>query len=459
MAILGPNGAGKSSLIKAIYGELPYVRGSISYHHHTQPRDVIGYVSFDLQEDVMVREDHRDMASSFAGKHGDHQKASDTIREGCPERMVDKEMFDRVVDRLGIRYVLNRGVRYLSSGELRKVLIARALMKSPPILILDEPFAGLDVASRKILQETIGELMADGLHVILVTHRQEEIFSQVTHILCIKDGAVYLKGRRQDILTPENMKALYGSQSEKSHLPREGRLLRRRRDGRNSEIMVRMKNVTVKYGDTIILDRLNWTVRRGENWAVVGPNGSGKSTLLSLITADHPQAYANEINLFGQRRGSGEDIWEIKKHLGVVSSELQVRYRRDMTSFDVVASGLFDSVGLYRHLQEGQRDAVRHWMDFFSITDMGEKIFTRLSYGERRMILLARAMVKAPEMLILDEPCQGLDRKNRRLLLDMVEMIGTHTGTTMIYVTHFAEEMPACINRVLPLIRLSAGAC
>jgi molybdate transport system ATP-binding protein len=213
--------------------------------------------------------------------------------------------------------------------------------------------------------------------------------------------------------------------------------------------------VVVKYGDVTILNRLDWTVRRGENWAIIGPNGSGKSTLLSLINADHPQAYANEIYLFGQRRGSGEDIWEIKKHIGMVSSELQIRYKHDITAHDVVASGFFDSTGLYRHLNREQRGQVQRWLDFFGIADLSDRIFTRLSYGERRMILLARAMVKSPELLILDEPCQGLDRKNRRLLLEMIEMIGQTTDTTLLYVTHFEEEIPSCVNRILRLTRSS----
>ena len=450
-AVLGPNGAGKSSLVKALIGDLPHVRGKITRHFRKKVREAIGYVSFDLQECLMAREDVRDMGSSFAGRQDDHLKAREAILEGFFDRPVDMGTFNRIVDLLGISYLLNRGIRYLSSGEIRKVIISRALMKSPAMLILDEPFAGLDAHSRKTIQETIEGLMADGMQVILVTHRQEEIFPSISNIICIRNGKVFLQGPRDEVLTPGNLKSLYSRRQDKNPrcLPQE-HIVRAVADG-PADIIVKMMHVTVKYGEATILDRLDWTVKRGENWAVAGPNGSGKSTLLSLITADHPQAYANEIYLFGQRRGTGDSIWDIKRHIGMISPELQVRYKRDIKSYDVIASGLFDSVGLYRRLTVTQKEQVEKWLSFFGIADFAERIFTRLSYGERRMILLARAMVKSPELLILDEPCQGLDRENRRLLLDMVEMIGSQTHTTVIYVTHFEDELPKCTNHILRL--------
>lgn len=457
-AVLGPNGAGKSSLTKAIVGGLPCVQGTITHHYKKTPQDAIGYVSFDLQEYIIAQEDTKDMTRYFAGKTGEQQKTQRTILEGFQSRPVDWAVFDEIVDLLDLRYLLNRSVRYLSTGEMRKVIIARTLMKGPSILILDEPFSGLDVASRNVLQETVGDLMARGLQVLLVTHRQDEIFAGITHVICIKNGSVYLQGTRETVLTPENLKGLYAG-SKKKTLPRLSEVSFRREfpDG-EPEVLVEMNQVTVQYSGVTILDRLDWTVRRGENWAVIGENGSGKTTLLSLIAGDHPQAYANEIKLFGKRRGSGEDIWEIKQHIGIVSSELQIRYKREISAFDVVASGLFDTVGLFRKPNPEQRRQVEQWLGFLGLTEMSGRIFTRLSYGERRMVLLARAMVKSPEMLILDEPCQGLDRENRQLLLDMIEMIGSRTNTTLLYVSHFDDEVPKCIDHVLHLKKREGAA-
>ena len=202
---------------------------------------------------------------------------------------------------------------------------------------------------------------------------------------------------------------------------------------------------------------LDWTVRRGENWAVVGPNGAGKTTLLNLITGDNLQGYANKISLFGVPRGTGETLWEIREKIGVVSPELQVKYRRGIQVRDVVASGLFSSIGLFRRLGAGQRRVVEDWMDLLGILPMAERPFDGLSYGERRMALIARAMVKSPLLLILDEPCQGLDRANRRSMLKLIDRIGSSTNTRIIYVSHYEEEIPTCTNRVLRLARVPAG--
>jgi molybdate transport system ATP-binding protein len=176
---------------------------------------------------------------------------------------------------------------------------------------------------------------------------------------------------------------------------------------------------------------------------------------MSLINADHPQVYANEIYLFGKRRGSGETIWEIKERIGAVSSELQVRYRKADTVYDVIASGLFASIGLYRKLNPEHHRRIQQWIDILGISGMADRTFTHLSYGERRMVLLARSMVKSPAILILDEPCQGLDRGNRAALLNINDIIGRDTETSLLYVTHYEDEMPQCISHMLRLTRYS----
>jgi molybdate transport system ATP-binding protein len=284
-----------------------------------------------------------------------------------------------------------------------------------------------------------------------VSHRADEIPAAIGHVLCVKDCRVVLQGRREEVL------AGWQRMSDDDErpaicLPRE-----KTRETEAPEILVEMKGVTVKFADVTILDGLDWTVRRGENWAVLGPNGSGKTTLLSLITGDNLQGYANEIRLFGMLKGSGESLWDIREKIGVVSSELQVRYRKGIQVRDVVASGLFDSIGLFRRLSPEDRRMVEDWMDLLGILPMAERAFEGLSYGERRMALIARAMVKSPLLLILDEPCQGLDPANRRKMLKLIDRIGAGTGTRIVYVSHYADEMPSCINRVLRLDRLGSG--
>jgi molybdate transport system ATP-binding protein len=216
-----------------------------------------------------------------------------------------------------------------------------------------------------------------------------------------------------------------------------------------------MKNVTVRYNGIPVLDGLDWTVRRGENWAVVGPNGSGKTTLLHLISADLPQAYANDIMLFGRRRGSGESIWEIKRRIGMVGAEMQFAYGKPITALETVLSGFFDSVGLYRTADRNQVSAAKRWMDDLGIGHLQDRRQDRLSCGEQRLVLVTRAVVKSPELLLLDEPCQGLDAANRRRVLSLIDTIGSRTPTQIITVTHHRDETLPCIHRELRLSRLS----
>jgi molybdate transport system ATP-binding protein len=451
-AILGPNGAGKSSLVRVLIGDVPYVRGSITYHFPQHPSEIIGYVSSELQEQLIAREKFQDMSRYFAGKLYDFEKARATILAGDHDGRDGLPDLGKIVDILGISHLLDRGMRYLSSGEMRQVLIARALIKSPKLLILDEPFAGIDAGSRKKIAESIAELVKQGLQIVLVTHRVQEIFPFISNILFIKNGKVLMQGKRNDILTTESLNHLYdvkyfdhGFASDKK---KSGAV---RGTSYRNGILVDMRNVSVKYRNMLVLNNLNWAVRRYENWAIVGPSGSGKTTLLSLIAGDNPQAYANEIYLFGKRRGSGESIWDIKARIGMVSSEIQMLYRKEITACDVVASGIFDSIGLYRNLDSGHKREVNRWIEFFDISHIANSIFTHLSFGERRMVLLARSMVKAPELLILDEPCQGLDQENRKHLMRLIEMIGIDTDTNLLYVTHYEDELPACIDHVLTL--------
>ncbi|HEX7534910.1 MAG TPA: ATP-binding cassette domain-containing protein, partial [Syntrophales bacterium] len=417
-AILGPNGAGKSSLVRVLTGDVPYVRGSISRHFPEHSSEMIGYVSSELQEHLIAREEFQDMSRYFSGRVDDFEKARTTILAGDHDGSDGSPDFVRIVNILGISHLLDRGIRYLSSGEMRKVIIARALIKSPRLLILDEPFAGIDSGSRRRIAESMAELVRQGLQIVLVTHRAQEILPFISNIIFIKNGKVLMQGKRNEILTTENLNRLY----DVKYFDHGFALDKRKSGAAKSEsyrngILVDMRNVSVKYGNTLVLNNLSWTVRRNENWAIVGPSGSGKSTLLSLIAGDNPQAYANEIYLFGKRRGSGESIWDIKEHIGMVSSEIQTLYRKEITSCDVVASGLFDSIGLYRNLNSERKRQVDKWIELFGISHIANNIFTHLSFGERRMVLLARSMVKSPELLILDEPCQGLDRENRKLFM------------------------------------------
>ena len=216
-------------------------------------------------------------------------------------------------------------------------------------------------------------------------------------------------------------------------------------DSEENEIL-NFQHVSIRYGKRTILKDLSWIVHQGEHWALSGENGSGKSTLLSLVCADNPQGYACDIRLFGRKRGSGESIWEIKKRIGYVSPEMHRAYLKDLPAIDIVASGLNDSIGLYCRPKPEQRVICQTWMDIFGIKNIADRTFLKLSSGEQRLCLLARAFVKDPELLILDEPLHGLDMKNRTLVKEVIETFCQRPEKTLIMVTHYQEELPPCIN-------------
>jgi molybdate transport system ATP-binding protein len=475
-AILGPNGSGKSTLVRSLWGGVPVQSGRIIYDFGDQEangnlipqRDAIGYVSFETHQSLMEHEELQADLREFAGKKDEVTTARDVILSGIlATRNVtppDEERLSRVADQLGIQVLLQRAITSLSTGEMRKTLIARALMKAPTLLILDEPYDGLDARSRVSLAESIDHLMTGPMRVILVVHRIEQIVPNITHVLFVKDGQLFKQGPKDDLLTSEQISQLYGCNLhlEKSH----GGYLVSYGPEKKEEIdtsvlyrdvldnvpktLIEMRDMTVTYGDLVVLDKVNWSMKKGENWVILGPNGSGKSTLLRLILGDNLQGYSNQLLLFGRQKGTGETLWEIKKHIGIVSSELQIQYRKKMSAFDVIASGFYDSIGLYQYPTPEQKVIVDAWIEILRIGDMAKQPYHHLSYGQKRMILLARAMVKSPTLLIVDEPCHGLDIRNRRRILNIIEMIG-ETPTNLLYVTNHKDEIPNCITHVMRL--------
>ena len=309
----------------------------------------------------------------------------------------------------------------LSSGELRKYQLRRALESGTKVLVIDNPYIGLDPQARKVLTRQLTELAATTT-LVLVLSRVAEIPPFITHVVPVADGQLGEK------------------------VPREAYL-----DAVLPPAVIRMRGVTISYGERVILDALDWTVREGEHWALTGANGSGKSTLLSLICADNPRAYACDIELFGRPRGSGETIWDIKRNIGYVSPELHRAFQVDAPALDIVASGLFDTEGLFRHPSAEQYACARRWMAEFDIEDLAEKPFLRLSSGDQRLCLVARAFVKDPRLYVLDEPLHGLDEPRRRRVKALLDRFCGAPGKTLLMVTHYPEEYPACIDHSLTL--------
>ena len=470
-AIVGPNGSGKTTLAKALFGGVPVVRGSVIHHfppakgnRSSSGRHSVGYVSPELFRELFEREELEAGFRDFSGRIHEITTAREVIARGLkksdyPEKEM-QERLQRLANKTGIGNILDRDICGLSTGELCKVLIAKSLMDDPELLILDEPFNGLDDSSRKVFAENLDRLIQGGMNVVLITHRFEEILPRMTHILYVKNGKIRAAGNKEDVLRfaarknngQDGLGSLLSAEGYIS--PASGKEDVQKSDNLSPEtgdVLIDMRDVTVRYGDTVVLDAFNWRVRDGQNWAILGENGAGKSTVLKVLLGDNLQSYSNDVRIFGRKKGDGVSIWEIKKQIGVVSTEFQAKYRKEVQAFDVVCSGFHDSIGLYRSCSEDQKKTAMHWMKTLGIEKLRGNSFDRLSYGQRKLTLIARAMVKSPLLLFLDEPCDGLDRANRDKILEIIEYIGRNTRTNLIYVTHHEDEMLPCITHRLTL--------
>jgi len=354
-----------------------------------------------------------------------------------PER---RALRQRLTSSLGLDRLLDQYVIALSSGELRKLQVTKTLLANPKTLILDSPFIGLDTEARQQLDELLHFLTKEeGLQVVMLLAREEDIPDWTEEVVRMDPPSLPPSPSRS--LPPPPSKR-GGEKTAPPLLEGDGGRL----EGGLFRPVVEMHNVTISYNGRTILGPVDWTIRQGECWALSGRNGSGKSTLLSLISADNPQGYACDISLFGRRRGSGESIWDIKKRIGYVSPEMHRSYQRQLPALQVVASGLKDTVGLYVRPTVEERELCLRWMDVFGVGHLAERSFLTLSGGEQRMVLLARAFVKSPDLLILDEPLHGLDAPNSQRAKDIIDTYCRQPRKTLLMVTHYEHELPPCIT-------------
>lgn len=459
IAIVGPNGGGKSMLVDIIIGRHPLVMTEPHYDFapSTKPlaADNIKYITFrdsygdiDGQYFLQQRWNQHEIDEETPRVGAELEKAYNISGKDTRER---RKMQAHLYELFHIRHLLDKYLILMSSGELRKFQLTKALLSEPRVLIMDNPFIGLDSETRDQLKELLTTLAHDhSLQVILVLSKTDDIPSFITHVVEVKDMRVGEKqSRKQYIETqkPVPSKVLTDEMEDIIiNLPYKDN------DYHTTEV-VKMNKVCIVYGERTILKELDWTVNNGDRWALSGQNGAGKSTLLSLVCADNPQSYACDIALFGNARGSGESIWDIKKHIGYVSPEMHRSYHRDIPAIRIVASGLKDTVGLYVRPDSSEYDICRLWMKIFGLEGKENTSFLKLSSGEQRLVLVARAFVKDPQLLILDEPLHGLDNVNRRLVKDVIEAFCLRHNKTLIMVTHYKEELPKCIDHSIFLRR------
>jgi molybdate transport system ATP-binding protein len=466
-AMVGANGSGKTLLARAIAGELPVMKGEIQYAFNLPagaiPEDFVVLLSFEQQK--ALAGDAPPAVRWFSAEQEEAPRVRQFLSQDSVEEVNPFEVRKRpagsaarfarlsrgITALLDIKPLLHSSLPSLSNGEMRKILLARALLKRPRLLILDDVFAGLDAAYREHLRVILDRLITHGsVRLLLIGPRPNELPEGITHILCVHNCRIAAQGPRRVMMRDPQICKLFGH--PKAKIIRSKRsIFPKHHTNQEPQDLVQMKNTSVRYGKRTILSDITWTVRSGESWALVGPNGSGKSTLLSLISGDNPQAYANAIFLFSRRRGSGESVWNLKKRIGMISSELHLHFPESQTCLETVVSGFQESMSSPESPSSHQRRIARRVMANLGVAKFERDPFGSLSTGIQRMTLLARAMVKAPDLLLLDEPCQGLDTMHRGMFLEILESLLRHSETTIIYVTHVADEIPNGIRKVLQL--------
>ena len=344
---------------------------------------------------------------------------------------------------LKLENLMEKYIISLSSGEFRRFQIAQMLCTGARIIIIENPYIGLDEQNRAIVAELLQELVKiSGVQLILLESRLPENLSLFSHIVLIEDGRVakYPLNEGLAAIKTAAVKTTAKDYSAAHSITEEC-----------GKELLKLQNVSIRYGNRTILKDLSWSLKAGEKWALTGRNGSGKSTLLSLICADNPQAYSCNITLFGRKRGTGESIWDIKRNIGYLSPEMYKSYRKPLPVENIVASGLFDTIGLYVEPKEEHLQRVERWMELFNLSRFRGTNYMHLSDGWQRMVLLARAFVKNPPLLILDEPFHGLDNKNRTLAAEIIESWCRQPEKSLIMVSHYKEDFPKSITHTLNL--------
>ena len=489
IAVVGDNAAGKTRLVESLSGVIPVQGTTLRYDFSPSPfrltSENIKYIAFrdtyDGADDnyyMQKRWNHQDIDDDTptagallerafaAAETGSGRFLNEAARASLHEARA--ALRDRLYGMFGLTELLDKYIISLSSGELRKFQLTRALMTMPRVLILDNPFIGLDSSTRAQLADLLGTLAGSlDLLIVLVLPRLDILPSFITHVIPVEGLDVLPKMTVSEFLSSPLYSLLTSSEYSPSGCAPVSAT------GGQSEI-IRLNSVTIRYGSRTILRDLDWVVHEGECWALTGENGSGKSTLLSLVCADNPQSYACDIELFGHRRGTGESIWDIKKHIGYVSPEMHRAYLKNLPALDIVASGLFDTVGLFMHATDEQLETCRRWMEVFGIGGLADRPYLRLSSGEQRLCLLARAFVKDPDLRILDEPMHGLDQRRCTLVKGIIDAFKRGSSSlpcsplpstvqsqphsprkTLVMVTHYESELPSCITHRLTLTRTS----
>ena len=426
-AVLGRNGAGKQWLSKLLQHLSPTAfAGAV---RTTLRSSELAVCSFEQLQEVFEAE-----LRLAANDWLDYDDTGTSVRELFSELEWERP----IIETLGLRPLQDTHYTSLSTGETRRLYLARALVSGVRLLVLDNPFDSLDGATRKQLIDILYDLNQGGLTVIFLVSNRDDIPAWCENLALLTAGTFHVGGRltgspAKDLL---NRFADGQSQIDLAALPR----IRVNAKAYSHTSLVELKRCSVKYGGLYVLRDISLTVSPGQHTLITGENGSGKSTLLSLVTGESPQSFSNSVVLFGRRRGSGESLMDVRRNIGQVGNELHRLYRVPCTVITVAVSGFYDTIGLYGNVSDARVREAMQWLAAFGLSDVAHEDFHALSYGQQRLVLIIRALVKSPPLLVLDEPTQGLDEISRWRVLDVLQRIAEEQLTTIVYVSHRQDE-------------------
>lgn len=453
--ILGENGSGKSAFLKAIEGNFYMSHGRISRIFYedflrTYPDQDSLFSFINLIASVPEKHQFKNNSNTSTFYYQQRYNSIDSedsltvethLKETYENSVLPKKKWEvaKVMEMMSLEDLAKKQLIKLSNGETKRLLIAAAILKNPIVLLLDNPLIGLDISTRIRFDSILNAIIESGITVIM-TGTSKEIPTAITHVGILGEGKFKQTAKKVDF------KPDYLSKNKFVHTNGLNlelfNTLNKHSNNYSFDYVVKLKDVHIQYGDRTILKDLNWTIRQGERWVLSGPNGSGKSTLLSLLNGDNPQAYANDITLFDRKRGTGESIWEIKNKIGFVSPEQHQYFPQESSCIDVVESGFYNTQGLYRKSNPRNREIALKWLEVLNLKEQAETPFNLIASSKQRLCLLLRALVNNPALLILDEPCQGLDELQQYHVRHIIEVLSRNSNTTIIYVTHHREEIP-----------------
>lgn len=430
----GRSGSGKTTLAKAIASLISTNQAiNINFDNSSILPTKVIYISNWFQFTNLEGD-----RNFYYQQRYNHHQGQDTLTVKAElEHFANTENLDlaviesRIID-FGFQDVLDSQLIELSSGEHKKLQLLLGLWAKPQLLILDEPYTGLDKKSRSALNDWLDELVNEGVQLILITNDTflPQSINSYAHIV---DNNVEIVNSIVKLNKDE--------QRKRKELP----AYLKEFPQADYTTVAELKKIFVRYGDKEVLKDVSWKVNVGEKWLLQGPNGSGKSTLLSLINGDHPQAYGHDLSLFGHKRGSGESIWDIKQKIGIISPEMHWYFDQNATVWHTIASGFYDSIGWFIDVKFTEKKQIEELMFFFDLTEYKDQLLHTLPLGKQRLAMLARTIIKNPPLLVLDEPCQGLDTEQAKYFNAVVDELAAY-GKTLIYVGHYESQIPTCIE-------------